>query len=79
MVVELQQRGAGTSYSITEQQYDSVGRAYKSSNPHNSTVQYWTTTEFDALGRVAKTILPDSKQTSFTFASFRSFQFYRLE
>ena len=38
------------SYAILEQQYDPVGRAYKASNPHNSSAQYWTTTQFDGLG-----------------------------
>jgi RHS repeat-associated protein len=59
----------GTSYSITETQYDPVGRAYKTSNPHNSTAQYWTETDFDAVGRVVKTILPDGKQTTFAYAT----------
>ncbi len=55
--------GSSTSYSITETQYDTWGRAYKVSNPHNSTAQYWTETRTDALGRTAKTILPDNSAT----------------
>ena len=58
-----------TSYSITEQQYDPLGRTYKTSNPHNSTAQYWTTTQFDALGRVTQTALPDGNKTTFAYAT----------
>src|ERR1700687_3065450 len=53
-----------TSFSITESQYDPVGRAYKVSNPHNSTAQYWSETRFDALGRPLKIIPPDGSSTS---------------
>jgi YD repeat-containing protein len=62
---------AGTSYSIVEQQYDPVGRAYKTSNPHNSTAQYWTEIDFDALGRPTKATAPapDSSVTNYTYAT----------
>jgi RHS repeat-associated protein len=59
---------SGASYSILEQQYDPLGRAYKTSNPHNSTAQYWTTTQFDALGRPTTTILPDSSPTTYSYS-----------
>jgi RHS repeat-associated protein len=49
-----------TTYSIVENQVDPLGRAYKTSNPHNGTALYWTETDYDALGRVTKTILPDA-------------------
>jgi len=58
----------GASYSIVETQYDPVGRAYKVSNPHNSTAQYWTETRFDGLGRILKTILPDTQQTTYSYS-----------
>ncbi|PYU04374.1 MAG: hypothetical protein DMG33_14430, partial [Acidobacteria bacterium] len=56
--------GAGASYSIVETQYDPLGRAYKISNPHNSTAQYWTETRFDALGRPTVAIPPSGTATS---------------
>lgn len=61
---------SGTSYSISEVQYDSLGRAYRQSNPHNSSAQYWTTKHFDALGRVTSTALPapDQSQTNYAYA-----------
>jgi RHS repeat-associated protein len=48
-----------TAYSISETQYDPLGRAYFSYNPHNSTRQYKVEQDFDALGRNTKTILQD--------------------
>jgi RHS repeat-associated protein len=50
---------SNTSYSIVEAQFDPLGRAYKVSNPHNSTAQYWTESRFDALGRSTLVIPPD--------------------
>src|SRR5262249_11119647 len=37
------------SKSIVETSYDAWGRAYKVSNPHNSTAQYWVETRTDAI------------------------------
>jgi RHS repeat-associated protein len=59
---------SNNSYSITETKYDTQGRAYKTSNPHNSTAQYWTETRFDAVGHVVKTILPDSGQSTAAYS-----------
>jgi RHS repeat-associated protein len=59
---------SNNSYSIAETKYDTQGRAYETSNPHNSTAQYWTETRLDALGRVVKTILPDSGHSTTTVA-----------
>ncbi|HEY6243694.1 MAG TPA: hypothetical protein VIX17_07105, partial [Pyrinomonadaceae bacterium] len=61
--------GSAASYSIVETQYDGWGRAYKVSNPHNSTAQYWTETRTDALGRPVKTLLPDGGQTIQSYAT----------
>ncbi|MCI0620234.1 MAG: hypothetical protein L0387_00915 [Acidobacteria bacterium] len=62
----------GTSYSISEVQFDVLGRPYKVSTPHNSTAQYWTETRFDALGRTKLVIPPDgtptSNNTSYTYS-----------
>ena len=59
---------SNASYSITETQYDTWGRPYKTSNPHNSTAQYWTESRTDAVGRVVKTILPDNSQTAASYS-----------
>ena len=57
-----------TTYSIVESQFDSLGRAYKTSNPHNSIAQYWTEVDTDALGRVTKRILPDgTNQVTYSY------------
>jgi YD repeat-containing protein len=52
-----------TNYTASQQQYDSLGRAYKSSNPFRpylSETPQWTTTSFDALGRVIQIKTPDN-------------------
>jgi RHS repeat-associated protein len=57
-----------TTYSIVESRFDPLGREYKISSPHNSTPQYWTETDTDALGRVTKNILPDTmNQTTYSY------------
>jgi RHS repeat-associated protein len=56
------------SHSIVQTQFDILGRAYKVSNPHNSTAQYWTETDYDAVGRVIATILPDGSKISTSYA-----------
>jgi len=61
--------GSSTSYSIVETQYDAWGRGYKISNPHNSTAQYWTETRTDAIGRLAKTILPDNSNSTAVYTT----------
>jgi RHS repeat-associated protein len=55
-------------YSITQTQYDPIGRGYKTSNPYTSSPSYWTETRFDALGRVLKTILPDSSYSTAAYS-----------
>ncbi len=55
---------SNASYSIVESQFDPIGRAYKVSNPHNSTAQYWTESRFDALGRPTLVIPPDGSATT---------------
>jgi YD repeat-containing protein len=52
------------SYSIIETQFDPLNRPYKVSNPHNSTAQYWTESDFDALGRPTVVIPPDGTSTA---------------
>ena len=55
-----------TVYSIVATQYDPLGRAYKSSNPYTVSPQFWTTNQFDALGRPTLTQLPDDAQGNST-------------
>jgi YD repeat-containing protein len=50
---------SNATYSIVESQFDSQGREYKTSNPHNSVTQYWIEVRTDALGRIKTQILPD--------------------
>lgn len=58
------------TYSIVEQQYDPLGRSYKTSNPYNAgSASYWTETDFDALGRAVKTILPDGQSSSLSYST----------
>jgi RHS repeat-associated protein len=58
-----------TTYSIVGTQYDPIGRAYMTSNPYTSSAQYWTTAQFDVLGRATKTLLQDSSATTFSYAT----------
>jgi RHS repeat-associated protein len=50
-----------------------LGRAYKTSNPYrpNETI-YWTTSEFDALGRVIKVETPDGAQAKTAYDGNRT-------
>lgn len=55
--IESRQYEDASNYIATTQQYDSLGRAYRSSNPYRpylSETAQWTTTSFDALGRVVE-------------------------
>jgi RHS repeat-associated protein len=52
-----------TTYSAVRTEYDALGRAYKSSNPFRPALSespVWTTSAFDALGRVVSVTTPDS-------------------
>src|SRR5688572_27113527 len=60
---ETRQYEGGTNYIATQQQYDPLGRSYKLSNPFRpylSETAVWTTTVFDALGRVTSVTTPDN-------------------
>jgi RHS repeat-associated protein len=60
---ETRQYEGGTNYIATQQQYDALGRAFKTSNPFRpwqSETAIWTTSAFDALGRVISVTTPDS-------------------
>jgi RHS repeat-associated protein len=61
--IESRQYEGGTNYIATQMQYDVMGRAYKTSNPFRpwqSETAVWTTSAFDALGRVVSVTTPDS-------------------
>ncbi len=69
---------SGNGWSIRNIQYDSMGRAYRASNPYFSTSDYgtvginsagiWTTNTFDNLGRVTQMTMPrgDDANPSYT-------------
>jgi RHS repeat-associated protein len=56
-------------FSIVKNENDLVGRVYGVSNPYTTSPSYWTTTAFDALGRVTKVTLPDNSNTGYTYAT----------
>jgi hypothetical protein len=60
---------SGALYSTTQTEYDGMDRPYNVSNPFTSSAQYWTETTYDALGRQAKIVLPDSSQTTFAYST----------
>jgi RHS repeat-associated protein len=61
--------GSSNTYSVFQVQYEALGRTYKSSNPYTGSPQFWTTSQFDAIGRPTVTILPDSNQTNYSYAT----------
>jgi YD repeat-containing protein len=61
--IEARRYEGGSNYIATQTQYDSLGRAYKASNPFRlwqSETPVWTTSAFDALGRVTSVTTADS-------------------
>jgi RHS repeat-associated protein len=67
--IETRQYEGGTNYIATQTQYDVLGRAYKTSNPfRQSESAVWTTTAFDALGRVVSVTTPDSAVVTTSYA-----------
>ncbi|SRR5713226_1725089 len=70
--VESRQYESGTNYIAAQTQYDALGRAYKSSNPFrpwNSESPIWTTSAFDALGRVISITTPDSAVVTTSYSA----------
>lgn len=60
---ESREYETATDYVASLTEYDSLGRAYKSSNPFRpylSEQPQWTTTSFDDLGRVTEVKSPDN-------------------
>ncbi len=69
--IESRQYEGGSNYIVTKQEYDVLGRAYKSSNPYRpwqSESAVWTTTNYDALGRVISVTTPDNAVVSTSYA-----------
>ena len=59
----------GNIVSMVSTNYNLIGRAYQTSNPYSTgTPSYWTTTEFDVLGRPVSATLPDNSATGYTYA-----------
>jgi RHS repeat-associated protein len=59
--IETRQYEGGGSFISVKTQYDVLGRAYKTTNPfRQSESELWTTSTFDALGRVLTITTPDS-------------------
>jgi YD repeat-containing protein len=61
--IESRQYEGGTNYITAQTKYDALGRAFKTSNPFrpwNGETAVWTTSAFDALGRVVTITTPDS-------------------
>jgi len=59
---ETRQYEGGSNYIVVQQNYDVLGRAYKSSNPFRpwkGESAIWTQSAFDALGRVTSVTTPD--------------------
>jgi len=63
--------GSSAVYSIVQYKYDELGRQSQVSNPYTGSpsTYYWTSNQFDALGRPTKTILPDSEQTTYSYST----------
>ena len=66
---ETRQYEGGTNYIATQTQYDALGRAFKTSNPFRQGESVaWTTTGFDALGRVISVMTTDNAVVSTSYA-----------
>lgn len=57
----------GNVISNVNAKYDLLGRSYSTSNPYTGSASYWTTTNFDVLGRPASLTLPDNSATTYTY------------
>lgn len=68
--VESRQYESANGYIATRQKYNSLGRAYRASNPFrpaNGEQPVWTTSSFDALGRVTQVETPDGAKVSSSY------------
>jgi RHS repeat-associated protein len=60
--------GSNNIISNVSTNFDLAGRAYKHSNPYLGSPSYWTTTQFDALGRPLTITLPDTSATTYSYS-----------
>jgi RHS repeat-associated protein len=69
--VETRQYETANDYIATKQMYDKLGRVQLSSNPFRPWQQespVWTTTQYDALGRVLLVTTPDNASVSNSYS-----------
>jgi RHS repeat-associated protein len=68
--VETRQFEGASNYIAVQTQYDAMGRAFKTSNPFRSQSESasWTTSNFDALGRVTSITTPDNAVVATSYA-----------
>ncbi|MBK7706304.1 MAG: RHS repeat-associated core domain-containing protein [Acidobacteria bacterium] len=65
--IETRDYENSTDYVKALQEYDALGRAYRSSNPFRADLgetAQWTTTQFDDLGRVTEVTTPDNAKVT---------------
>jgi RHS repeat-associated protein len=70
-VIENREYEGGTNYTATQTQYDALGRPYKNSRPFRpwqGESPVWTTSAFDALGRVISITSPDNAVGSTSYS-----------
>ena len=70
-MTETQTFEGGTNYIATQQQFDTSGRVFKTSNPFRpwqSETPVWTTTSYDALSRVLTVTTPDNAVVTTTYS-----------
>jgi RHS repeat-associated protein len=70
-LMETRQYEGGTNYTVTQTQYDALGRAFKASNPFRpwqSQTAVWTTQAFDDLGRIITVTAPDNAVVSTVYS-----------
>lgn len=68
---ETRKYEGGSNYIVTQTEYDALNRAFRSSNPFRpwqSQTAVWTTTGFDALGRVISVATPDNATVSTSYS-----------
>lgn len=75
--IESRKYESSTNYAVVQTQYDSMGRAYMTSNPFRPMAPYcetavWTTTGFDALGRATSVTTPDGAVMTTAYAASTS-------
>ena len=68
-VSSVVQDSSNNIYSKSERQLDPLGRRYRISNLYTGTSpQYWTTVQYDAVGRVTTKILQDGSSAQWSFS-----------